>query len=371
MVVLTTPSWLYPAERGRVEMTTKTVHYRKFEAVNGAWPNQTLHGLLTNALQTVGATGQRRIDDFQARTFLHPNDDDLHWLIHNIIQTDESLFGTLCLFSPEFWAAVLKRTKTENDNETLTDALRQIEIAERPPEDGEDFLRGIAYWLVVKNHFFVVQHVALQTKAFEAYFAQLFNAANLSPTNERFGLTSVFDKAVVGGDLGDVSAVEIGGIVPRASVAAATAAQAGPRGPVVVRVAEEQRGLGSEKVSTFERAKDVLVAVLGSPNAEKILSAVPPEAELEVDVRFGYRTRKRLVSRAALGELAQAARNLPDGEVRAIGRDGKQVGNDLRLSASMPFKPVRERSSLLELDSTREALLRTYQRFVEDGKIDP
>ena len=135
-----------------------------------------------------------------------------------------------------------------------------------------------------------------------------------------------------------------------------------------VTVTEEQQQIG-RKVTKFEKAKAVLAAIFSDLDAERILAAVPPEAEPEVDVKFGYRSSKRKLSKAALADIASAARNLPDGEVIAFGKGGKQIGDDLRLSMPIPVKLVRDKGALLDLEDARTKLLRVYQRFTEDNKI--
>ncbi|HEY4250652.1 MAG TPA: hypothetical protein VGM87_05615 [Roseomonas sp.] len=348
-------------------MVTKTVHYRKYEPAEKSH-STSFQQLIAQSL--VRKTGAGSVGtDSKSRTFDYPGDMEFKWLIHNIVQTQDSIFGSLCLYSPELWMAVLRRVESSGGEETLEEALNEIEIAERPPEEGEEFLRGISFWLVIKNHVFVIQHVSLQTKAYEQYFAQLFEAAGTIPAGHQFALNAVFDRDVVGGDLDEIAAVEIGGIAPRLETDD-SGERVPAQAPLAAGMVDEQKSLGHQKVSRWERAFEVLKAVFGTPNAEKIMDSIPADAELEVDVKFGYKTRKRKVSRRALKELADAARNLPDGEVRAIGKQGRQVGNDLRLSAPMPFKPVRPRSSLLQLDDAREKMLRVYHRFVEDSKIE-
>jgi hypothetical protein len=66
--------------------------------------------------------------------------------------------------------------------------------------------------------------------------------------------------------------------------------------------------------------------------------------------------------------MQQALRNLPEGEVTAIGKSGRMTGKDIRLSY-----PVRVLSngSLLDPDDVRAKLRSAYEYFVENGKIEP
>ena len=338
----------------------------KFEPLQDNWDKGTLRALLHSAMQTDTGNGKKLLVDWEARKLPVPNDAELIRFAHNIVVSGDSVFGTMCLFLPNDWAAVLKQVEEQSqiDHKTLYETLNEIEIAERPPVAGEDYLRGIAYWLVVANHVFVVQHTPIQTKAFEEYFYQLLLKSGLIKEADRFALRSEFDKSSVGGDLQDITAVEIGGIMQQPTMPATLSEE------LKIEDVEEQKTIG-RRVTRFDKAWDVLRALFGDPNAESIMKSIPSDAELEVDVRFGYKTRNRKVSRQALQDIARAARNLPDGEVIAFGKEGsRQVGEDLRLSMNMPFQLIREKGALLELDNARNQLLRVYQRFVEDDKIE-
>ncbi len=339
---------------------TKRVHYRRFDPNQNGWSKGNLQSMLTSALGNRVASGLTVNDDWSARTLPVPGEPQLKRFAHNITVAPTDIAGTLCLFSPDDWAPVLIREGAASAHKSLDEALREVEIAERPPLEGEDYLRGVAYWLVVNDHLFVVQHTSIQTKAFEEYFKMLFDMTGVTTEGETFGLKAVFNKTVVGGDLEEIMAVEVGGILSHGL-------------PEIIsteaKIIEEQETIG-RTTSRFDKALDVLKAVFGEPDAERILRDIPQEAELEVDVRFGYKTRRRGVSRAALADIARSARNLPDGEVTAFGKDGKQIGDDLRLSLPMPFELLREHGALLDLEDARTQLMRVYQRFIEDGKIE-
>ena len=342
-------------------MPIKTVHYRKFDPVPNPWTKGTLQSLLIESLSVSTEQGDRFSENWQKRCFGVPSEDALQRFTYGISYSSEYIFGVLCLYRPDDWAPVLKRaiSEAEHDHLSLDEVLREVEIAERRPVEGEDYIRGIAYWLVVGDHFFVVQHTSIQTKAFEEYFVSFFRAASTIGGADDFALQSVFNKSIVGGDLDDISAVEIGGVMNHGK---------STDQPVKILETEEQKVKGRRYM--FEKAKEILSAIFGPPDAAKILADFPSEAELVVDVRFGYKTKKRKLSRAVLSDIARAARNLPDGEVRAISKNGRQIGDDLRLSMQMPFKLIRQDGALLDLEDTRVQLLRVYQRFTEDGKIE-
>jgi hypothetical protein len=149
---------------------TKRVHYRRFEPVNGSWSKGTLQKMIATALARTAPSGRTVGDDWSARTLPVPGEPRLKRFAHNISVAASDISGTMCLFSPDDWAPVIIREAAEEGEEkhvSLDEALKQVEIAERPPFEGEDYLRGVAYWLIAANHLFVVQHTSIQTKAFE------------------------------------------------------------------------------------------------------------------------------------------------------------------------------------------------------------
>merc|ERR1711965_574913 len=97
---------------------------------------------------------------------------------------------------------------------------------------------------------------------------------------------------------------------------------------------------------------------------QELLQSIPEDADLDVSVHIGYKTKKRRVSRAP---MQQALRNLPEGEITAVGKDGRLTGKDIRLSY-----PVRVLSngSLLDPTDVRVKLRAAYDYFIENGKIE-
>lgn len=100
-------------------------------------------------------------------------------------------------------------------------------------------------------------------------------------------------------------------------------------------------------------------------DVQGLLSSIPAEADLNVSVHIGYKTRKRQVSRAP---MHKALRNLPEGEVTAIGKTGRMTGKDIRLSYPVN---IRSNGSLLDPCDVREKLRSAYDYFVSNGKIEP
>ena len=81
---------------------------------------------------------------------------------------------------------------------------------------------------------------------------------------------------------------------------------------------------------------------------------------------YGYKTKKRRASRAP---MQQALRNLPEGELEAIGKTGRQKGNDIRLELSRPSGCRSAAFSTRKMHGLSSCRHSTY--FVDNGKIDP
>jgi hypothetical protein len=337
----------------------KTVHYRKFDQEAGGYASD-LEALLKTALGTNTSSGLTIGQDPKSREFDVPRDNGLKRISLYITQESDYIFGTILLYSPNERIPVVYEEVVEEEHGSLDEAIKKYEVGEQALEAGTDYLKGISYWLVRGNHVFVVQHIAIQVHAYEEYFSDLLKAANLLNGNDGIVLKLSFNRNQIGGDLGALKTVEIGGVLSRPEEVNA---------PVPAVVTEENVTVGRKR-TTFSKAECILKAIFSPIDAEQIIQNIPDDAELEVDVRFGYRTRRRSDTRAILDQIAVAARHLPDGQIKAVGNHGRADGDDLRLSANMPFEPLSDASALLDLADTRSKLLTVYQRFVEDGMIE-
>ena len=170
-------------------------------------------------------------------------------------------------------------------------------------------------------------------------------------------LQAEFDLASVGGDLGNVSAIEIGGLlVPET-------------GETSAMQVETRRSLADLKPA-FSKAKKILEDLWGETKTSEIIESIPPDAALDVNVKIGIRSTRRKIDRHCMGDLATGLRNLGDGDVRIRANDRTVKGADARLHETMPFKRIRQNGSLLDLEHTRSQLKEVHMRFVADGKID-
>ena len=324
-----------------------TVHYRKL-----ASEEQLLHPLAEAVASALMATedGVQYGDSWQQRVETMPTQPPQSRFINDIHSDGLTIFGTMCAYTAAQMQAMI-RTSAQTPNVDISDA--------RPPQ-GNDYLHGIAYWLIIGNHCYVIQHPRVTSKALEEYLTWLLRKTSAIQVTQSIVLRSDFDIATVGGDPDDVVDIQIGGLAPE-TVAGDD--------KMTTREVEERRSL-SEVKPPLSAAKKVIESLLGELGAGRIIGNVPAGAALDVTVNIGYRSKRRKIDRSMLKDIGTQLRNLSDGEVKIRGRNGSIHGDDARLHMKMPFKLVRENGSLLDLDDCRSQLRKVHDRFVEDGKIE-
>ena len=210
----------------------------------------------------------------------------------------------------------------------------------------------------------MIQSRSLGSKQLEEYLTWLLKdrTGTIGNTGHVI-LKAKFDSGEVGGDLDDIQEIIVGGRAPTATEVAAPISQ--PATPPGFAESDEYHKLGTRK-PLWTRALDVLRAAMSNEaDVQKLLESVPPEAELDVSVHIGYKSRtRRPVSRAP---MQTALRNLPDGEITARGPGGRMTGNDIRLSHKAS---VIKNGNLLDIDDAVRALREAHDFLVNNGKID-
>ena len=309
---------------------------------------------------TKTAEGTRLADNWKLRVAKVPNQADQHRFLNHFHEDSQCFYGHTCLYSPGVLQPLI-----EDDPDA-----QSLDISEKRAPKGTEYLHAIAYWLVIGDHFLIVQHVSLQAKAMEEYLTWLLrDRTSTVSSSHNVRLQAVFDRNLVGGDLGTVKSVEIGGLVPETVTAEPSRdeAQEQPQGRVVEY--QETRSLGDPIVREFSKARSVIEAAIGRMETQKLMKQVPDEASLEVNVKIGYRSTRRKFKREFMSDVETSFRNLPDGELRVVSDNGVIVGDDARVQSPIPIRLVRENSSLLEDVHALEQLKEVYRRLLSDGRI--
>lgn len=340
------------------------IHYRKLRRDNGQFPDGSLSAKIAEALKckkggtVLGESVQLRIADV-------PRAEGYQRVLNDFHINENYVFGDICLFAPGQMQALLQLAN-DPEHTTLDEVMKAWAIAERKAPDAHEYLHGIAYWMAIGDHFYQIQHVAMQTKASEEYLTWLLrDQSQVIDNSHHIELQAEFDRAQLGSDLGDVRSIEVGGLVPE-TITPETAMQS-PK--MVATDVETHKSLGEKIATGWGKAKGILDELLGEVEADKLVAQMPSDAALEVTVNIGYRAKKRKFQKEFMKNLASGLRNAPDGELRVRGTDGEIKGDDARLSADMSIKKMSESSNLLDIPHVIEQILEVHRRFLHDGKI--
>ena len=182
--------------------------------------------------------------------------------------------------------------------------------------------------------------------------------------SEEIVLRSALDITSIGGDLDNVKSVEIGGFANQAK----QIQEPDPSRRVAKTVEfERSRSIMDRKI--FGPAASIIEDLLGPLEAQKIMDRVPDEAALEVKVKIGYKTRRRVETSAFMDDIASAVRNIDGGETTIRAKNGVIRGEEAWLQRNVLFRRVRPSSALLDLEDARRQLVTLHRRFLEDQLI--
>jgi hypothetical protein len=323
-----------------------TIHYRRLQDVSGAFGRLTLEAAIRKAMNHQH-TGEKVSSRWKHRAWIIPpsSEDTLLMNLHH--DGSDYYFGDLTQYTKGYMQALLEQAPNKP----------MLTVEQQPPPRGKEYVHSMMYWLLVQSHVLMIQSKSLGSKQLEEYFTWLLKdqTKTIKATGQVI-LQAKFDPPEVGGDLDDIREIIIGGTVPAGPVLS----------PETEHVTDVEQYKEIKKHRPFaERTRDVLLAIFNNEaDVQKLIDSVPKEARLEVDVHIGYRARKRHVSRAPMQE---ALRNLPEGEITAIGRDGKMTDKDIRLSHHASVLKV---GNLLDSKDVVRALREAHKYFVDNGKID-
>lgn len=335
----------------KVERQSVTIHYRRFVDEPNLLNGKSLETAINDAMLHAVDGGPLK-ENWSRRTRALPETEDTHF-INLFADGNGHFFGDLSHYTRGHMQALLERA----------DGVPFLNVSQMPAPEGREYLHSVMYWLTRGNHVLVLQSRSIGTKQLEEYLTWLLQErSGVAPTGSGIILESVLDIDEVGGDLDDISEIIIGGSpLPE------------PPGYVAPERGSEQVGKDIEQYTGLDRRRawasrmrEVLRAVMSSEaDVDELLGSVPEGADLDVTVQIGYKLKKRSISREP---MQRALRNLPDGDIRAISKGGRQTGRDVRLSYSAR---VQKNGSLLDPGDVERALREAYDHFVSNGKIQP
>lgn len=256
----------------------------------------------------------------------------------------------------------LKVTEVQT-SEITTAAIYQL--GERSAPEGQEFLRGLAYWLSIDNHLFFVKTHAIESEQIKSCLDWLVTSGpDVLPQGSKCSLNAEFDPSHAGGDIGEIRSLRVKGkSAPQLRVSAPEPATSLP-GRTVTR----SREIASRFIE-HAQALPVVQALLGPDRTQSLVSSLGSGEYLAVDAAVKVRGKRTEESRQAMKNIANDLADLTDAEVQVEGKDGVIRKGDAILRTKMPFDLPYEGSNLLEFDNVASQLQEVYQRFVKDGKI--
>ncbi|WP_431281677.1 hypothetical protein ACQW02_20030 [Humitalea sp. 24SJ18S-53] len=239
----------------------------------------------------------------------------------------------------------------------------ELDIDSVPAPDRQQFLDALTFWLIIDDHVMVVQGANARRRQLEDYLAWLLAAgphALFSGTSvvliDKMALTSERRKAL------GVKSITIG--PPPAN--GRTEVDGRTRVEVVQKETDVHRDAALDTVDrgVLRRILDVVIA--DHSKAERLLSEIPPDQEVNVKVRFGFRRSRKSVERVPLDAVSEAVRNLEDQDISIETDDGQVSGDSLRVSQQAR---IAIKHGLLDREDVLRAMISSYKSFVEKGYI--
>lgn len=338
-----------------------TIHYRKFNRAPAI--KNTLEQLVRGAMNT--AEGGVKIRHRYLARLNNVGSDNYFINTYTDGATETPLvFGDILHFTKNHLQALCKTA----DKNAAAVPVQQM----KAPEQSE-YVHSQMFWMIKDDHAFVVQSMSLKTAEFEQYLEWLLKRkTGKLPGDHSVILDARFDEDVIGGDLNDIQEIIIGGVT--------SAPETVPEDEAEVQVVEvaQNAQIDTKGTASFAKAREILGVLLGGDaNVASLMKAVPPDAELNVQVHIGYKTKKRKVSRVALQQLETGLRNLPDSQLQVKAK-GARVATDgtIRLHHNASIKLIKMQDgdnhiigSLLDPADVLRAMLEAYSNFVANGKI--
>ncbi len=344
-------------------VTYQMVNYRRFDVggvnLNGA----TLETMCRSALEVSNVAGVKLWERAQDRLFNIADSDGRQILLNKVADLSSAVFGEMCLIQNQDLQALLelKPTKVKLSDLTMAEIYS---LGERTAPTGSQFVRGLAYWMAIGNHFFFVKMQGLSPEYIHAYLDWLLKSCTSTiPNSVTFKLQAEFDPSQTGGDIGDIRSLRIRGkSAPQIAIKPPTAVDGAGGFVKTSRVV-------ADRFAEFAQAVPIVEALFGKTRAESLVQSLGANEYLAVDASVKIKGSRTVESRAKLRELANDVADMTDGDVQVEGKDGKVSDGDAILRTRMPFHLPHEGSNLLEFDNVSDQLQEVYSRFVRDGKI--
>ncbi|KGU87229.1 hypothetical protein N005_01355 [Pseudomonas mediterranea CFBP 5447] len=344
-----------------------TIHYRKFVRPEKA--KFSLEQMIRSAMDYPIDGGIQLKHRYLERLRIDGTDNYFINLYQDSAENLGFVYGDILHFSKGHLQALAKTA----DPQAQSVPVQQL----KAPEQSE-YVHSQMFWMIKDDHAFVVQSMSLKSADLEDYLSWLLKTkSNTLNADDTVTLTSKFDIDDVGGELADIQEIVIGGVASPPPVKF----EPQPSTPQTVEEIREvtQHGqIDTGRTTGWATARRILAELLGGDaNVTSLMQSVPPDAELDVQVHIGFKTKKRKIDRVALTQLETGLRNLPDSQLQVKAKGGK-IGSDgsIRLHHNASIKLITAMDgnneiigSLLDPADVLRATIEAYATFVANGKI--
>ncbi len=309
------------------------VYYRKLDRMNSQFSHHTLQDAIAISFKEVSMDWKLR--SMEAKNAIS------HFINSFHDGGNNGLYGDLCAFSQSQMQAILKASPT---------GQQAVQINEMAPPNGDDFLLGMAHWLIIKDHVFLIQGPHLRARQIQEYFDWLLRECTKTiETESSMAWKAVFDPAEIG-DIKDVSGIQVGGLV---------ASNVTPEYETKAKTA-----------SISDWAAELFTQIFGERSYERLRLEMPNDTQISAKVTFQYKKLRRNIDVNMLQGLSGSLQDLPHSQVKVAGKNGTVSNNDARLHMTMAVKKKSINSVLLDPEDAQRVLKIVHDRFAEDEKID-
>jgi hypothetical protein len=319
-----------------------TIQYRKLDDFTGGLRGKFLQDVLAQCMQEK-VEGQELGDNPALREFAE--DGSYGTLVLNTFKVSSgSFFGEIVRYEPGADLPLLR----------IAEGQQAYDLTQAKAPDGHEPVRGVIYFLAVRNHVMLLQGDVSASRA-ERYFSWLLTLrTNVLSNNTHIVLLAEFAEDDAGKQLKQVQEIFV-----RPRPLRAIDAQPSDGG-----------GIRTLDTTTREIRDNSAVTVLRAAGIDETdIFKLADNADTQLEVTLQIRLKgRRNCQNIEIEDANRLLRNIPDDELTLIGPGGKQRDGKI-IKLSYPAN-VECKGSILETTDVARALLEAYKYFESNGYID-
>lgn len=329
-------------------MTTKylTVNYRRASTSHA----KNLETFLRDCLDKEVENGKRFSQAPASRTMIQGTDSK-EILLNEFADVNDGVAGILCEISPNSLQPILTKESEKTQLSNLTNA-EIFKISEQRAGKNNDFVQGLCYFYVRKNHLLFATVKGFRKSDISAF---LFWLANKFGT-EKLELSAKLDKAENGTKLGRISKFKIKG------------SSSGGDG-VTLGVEREVKKRAGARTVAWSKAEDVVKTILPDQTFHTLINSMSKGNHLVADVEWSVSgPRGRKVTEALASVVTELA-DMEDGIVGIAGKDGIMSNGGVILETKRAFDIAEDRTFVIDFNHATDVMVEQIERWVKDKQI--